>query len=194
MPSSKRTRKSIPAASKHPNKLELVAKIRELAEKYDFVHQLKMHNMKNVYLTFLREHFADSVFRFGKNRVMSKALDMDIKGDTWLLFTNRPLAELEAFFADWKRESYAKHGFEATLDVIIPSGPLVRIDGTSIPHSMETQVRDLGLPTKLEKGVVMVTKEAELCKKGDSLTKKNALLLKHLKIKMAISRVEILSK
>lgn len=44
-------------------------------------------------------------------------------------------------------------------------------------HSIEPHLRQLGLPTALEKGIVTLTKDHTICKEGDTLTPQQASIL-----------------
>ena len=44
-------------------------------------------------------------------------------------------------------------------------------------HSMEPHLRKLGLPTSLQKGVIMLLNDYTVCKEGDNLTSEQASLL-----------------
>ena len=50
-------------------------------------------------------------------------------------------------FHDYEQEDYARFGTTATYAVNLPAGPLLQF-----AHSIEPQLRKLGLPTKIEKG------------------------------------------
>ena len=70
---------------------------------------------------------------------------------------------------------FARTGGEATEDVLLPEGPL-----SQFPHSIEPQLRALGMPTALKKGVVTLLSDYTVCKKGDCLTSEQARTLKLL--------------
>lgn len=53
------------------------------------------------------------------------------------------------------------------------------------PHSMEPQLRALGLPTSLKKGVVTLLADHTVCKEGDVLSSEQARILKLLGHKQA---------
>lgn len=52
------------------------------------------------------------------------------------------------YFSNFKEMDYARSGNRAQMDVTLDEGPLERF-----PHSMEPQLRQLGLPTALKKGM-----------------------------------------
>lgn len=69
-------------------------------------------------------------------------------GNVGLLFTNRSKEEVQDWFSTHIENDYARSGSVATIDYIVPEGPM-----DQFPHSMEVQLRQLGLPTSLKKGV-----------------------------------------
>lgn len=56
---------------------------------------------------------------------------------------------------------------------------------------MEPQLRQLGLPTTLKKGVVTLLSDYEVCKEGDVLTPEQARILKLFGYEMAEFKVTI---
>ena len=83
-------------------------------------------------------------------------------------------------------DEYARAGFEATREVQLEHGPL-----TSFPHSMEPYLRKLGLPTKLQAGVVTMLADHVVCREGQPLDSDQARLLQLLDIKMATFRLTL---
>ena len=57
--------------------------------------------------------------------------------------------------------------------VELPEGPLIQFS-----HALEPQLRTLGMPTALKKGVIHLIKDYTVCKKGDKLTSEQARILK----------------
>ena len=70
-----------------------------------------------------------------------------LKGSVGLLFTNKPAEEVNKWFGDFSESDFSRSGFVASEDLICKAGPLVQFT-----HSMEPQLRKLGLPTALKKG------------------------------------------
>lgn len=60
----------------------------------------------------------------------------------------------------------------ATDTVTLPAGPLPQF-----PHSIEPHLRQLGMPTSLQKGIVTLLKEFTVCKAGESLKPEQARML-----------------
>jgi len=58
----------------------------------------------------------------------------------------------------------------STIDLTIPAGPVTNNDGKPFPHSMEPQLRNLGLATRMVAGVPSLANEHVVCRKGDQLT------------------------
>ena len=99
---------------------------------------------------------------FCKNKVMMLALGRSLsdeykdnlhrvskrlRGEVGLLFTNRTKEEVNGWFTKYTEMDFARAGNKATLTVNLDPGPLKQF-----PHSMEPQLRQLGLPTALKKG------------------------------------------
>ena len=71
-----------------------------------------------------------------------------LRGNVGLFFTNQPRGDVISWFQLYSEQDYARAGCQATDDVILGEGPLEKF-----PHSMEPQLRTLGLPTTLNKGM-----------------------------------------
>lgn len=56
---------------------------------------------------------------------------------------------LDRYFNHFKETDYARAGNQAQMDITLDEGPLEQF-----PHSMEPQLRQLGLPTALKKGKI----------------------------------------
>lgn len=71
--------------------------------------------------------------------------------------TNRDVVEVLEWFKNFRETEYARAGFVATRDVILPKGPL-----EDFSHTIEPHLRRLGLPTSLERGVIHLIKEYQV--------------------------------
>ncbi|KAL4832133.1 hypothetical protein H8958_020080 [Nasalis larvatus] len=144
-----------------------------------------------------------------------------LRGEVGLLFTNRTKKEVNDWNCSWKpvtelvtwdhsplpspawcgglaagqqprwftkytEMDYARAGNKAAFTVSLDPGPLEQF-----PHSMEPQLRQLGLPTTLKRGVVTLLSDYEVCKEDDVLTPEQARVLKLFGYEMAEFKVTI---
>ena len=86
----------------------------------------------------------------------------------FLLFMNKK----NRHFEEYSCPDYARSGNIATEDVTISAGPLEQFQ-----HTMEPQLRKLGLHTSLKKGIIHLDTDFDVCKKGDKLNPEQARLL-----------------
>lgn len=82
---------------------------------------------------------------------------------------------------EYEEADYARSGFVVDQTITLPEGPL-----PDFPHSIEPHLRQLGMPTALQKGIVTLIKGYVVCKKGQALTPEQARIL--VNIWMRISR------
>lgn len=101
-------------------------------------------------------------------------------GQVGLLFTEKPKTEVLEWSKKYWAVEYARSGFKATETVVLPAGPL-----EEFPHSIEPHLRSLGMPTKLQKGVVMLYSDYTVCEEGKVLTPEQARILKLIAKPMA---------
>lgn len=73
---------------------------------------------------------------------------------------------------EYEEADYARSGFVTQETITLPEGPMA-----DFPHSIEPHLRQLGMPTALQKGVVTLIKEYTVCKKGQTLTPEQARIL-----------------
>ncbi|XP_015587258.1 mRNA turnover protein 4 homolog [Cephus cinctus] len=193
MPKSKRDKKiSLTKTSKKGLvlKQQIVEDIRKCVDQYSRIFLFSVQNMRNNKLKNLRGEWKDSRFFFGKNKVMGLALGKSpedeaadgshelskaLRGQCGLLFTNRPKKKVLSWMEEYGEEEYARSGFITTETVVLHEGPM-----PDFPHSIEPHLRQLGMPTALQKGVVTLIKDFEVCKKGQTLTPEQARILKLL--------------
>lgn len=76
------------------------------------------------------------------------------------------------WFNAFSESDFARSGDIATETITLDAGPLKQF-----PHSLEPQLRDLGLPTTLQKGIVTLTNDHVVCKDGETLTSEQARIL-----------------
>ena len=181
----------------------LLSTVREACEAYSSAYALSFANQRASELKQLRATWADSRFVIGKNRLMQLALGEtpdtahrpgmdalagDLHGQVGLLFTNRPRAEVEAFFAGFCVADFARAGFVPSVTLQVPPGRL-----SDLPHTMLDQLRKLGMPCNLDRGVIVLPQAYTLCRAGAALTPEQGRLLKHFGHALAEFRVTLLS-
>ncbi|KAL4901652.1 hypothetical protein BDW74DRAFT_159873 [Aspergillus multicolor] len=209
MPRSKRARivhESKTAKKSHKEQTRrLYANIRECVEKYDHLFVFSVDNMRNTYLKDVRTEFADSRLFFGKTKVMAVALGHNpeteaadnlhlltpyLTGAVGLLFTSRDAASVIDYFEAFRPLDFARAGTQATRSFAIPAG-LVYSRAGEVPasedepvsHTIEPELRKLGVPTRLVKGKVMLEltdgqESYPVCKEGETLDSRQTTLLK----------------
>nr|XP_033778414.1 mRNA turnover protein 4 homolog isoform X3 [Geotrypetes seraphini] len=176
-------------------KQNLIEELRKCVDTYKYLFVLSIENMRNNKLKEIRNAWQHSRIFFGKNKVMMVALGKSstdeykdnlhklskcLRGEVGLLFTNRTKEEVNDWFAQFKETDYARAGNKATFTVTLDAGPLEQF-----PHSMEPQLRQLGLPTSLKKGIVTLLSDFDVCKEGNVLTPEQARILKLFGFEMA---------
>lgn len=117
---------------------------------------------------------------------MDENLVSRLEGQRGLLFTNEDKDVVCDWFKEYSTEEFARGGFKASETVILPEGPL-----PDFSHAIEPHLRKLGMPTKLQKGIVTLISEYTVCKKGQTLTPEQAKILKLLGKALAKFKVNI---
>ncbi|XP_040182723.1 mRNA turnover protein 4 homolog [Rana temporaria] len=204
MPKSKRDKKvSLTKTTKKglAVKQNLIEELRKCVDTYKYLFVLSVGNMRNQKLKDVRNAWKHSRLFFGKNKVMAVALGRGpsdeykdnlhqlckcLKGEVGLLFTDRTQEEVKEWFDKFQEIDFARAGTKATFSVALDAGPLEQFT-----HSMEPQLRQLGLPTALKKGVVTLLSDYEVCKDKDTLTPEQARLLKLFGYQMAEFKVTL---
>jgi mRNA turnover protein 4 len=92
-----------------------------------------------------------------------------LRNQRGLLFTSQTLAEVTKYFEDHSESDYLRTGGIAEETVELDAGPLEQFS-----HAIEPQLRQLGMPTELKKGVINLmqvhnsTKKEYLKKSGEA--------------------------
>lgn len=219
MPKSKRARiVHTSAVQKKPAKersASLFASVRAAAESYSHIFVFSVDNMRNTFLKDVRQHFSDSRIFFGKTKVMAKALGSNaedeylpglselarhLKGTVGMFCTNRSVQEVVEYFEEFVEVDFARAGIAAVRTFVVPEGVVYSTageqpveDDVPLPHSLEATVRKWGMPTRLDKGKVMLDQEFVLCEEGKTLNSNQTALLKLFGIAMAEFRVQVLA-
>lgn len=74
-----------------------------------------------------------------------------MKGQCALLFTDCTKEEVVEWFETFSYEDFARSGFQTDQTILLKEGPL-----KDFAHSIEPYLRQLGMPTKLDRGILVV--------------------------------------
>ncbi|XP_065910215.1 mRNA turnover protein 4 homolog [Dysidea avara] len=202
MPKSKRNKTFHLTATKKKGrnaKEDLLQKVRDSVDQFSHACVFSVDNMRNNLMKDLRQQLGNGRIFLGKNKVLQLALGRNeseeykdglhfvskkLTGNVGLLFTDQSVSDIVSLFKSATIPEFARAGCVATEDVNLSAGPLEQFI-----HSMEPQLRQLGLPTTLKKGVIVLLSDHIVCKKGDTLTPEQARLLKLLNFTMAEFKV-----
>ncbi|CAG8515964.1 7225_t:CDS:2 [Paraglomus brasilianum] len=172
-------------------KEQLVDTIRKAVDDYKFIWLFHTESSRNGPIKRVRAEWSSSRIFWGKNKVMAIALGTTpeseyqynlrlisqcLTGEVGLLFTDMPVDKVLSDAKMFTESVYARTGFIATETIVIPEGPVILGDAP-IPHSMEPQLRKLGMPTILKDGVVILPVDYAICQKGNELSANQAHLL-----------------
>jgi hypothetical protein len=159
---------------------------------------------------------------FGKTKLMSKALGQTpdeaqaegleslsgyLSGTVGLLFTNREPSSITAYFSTLSPVDFARAGTASPRTFIVPPGVVYATAGevpqeydVPLEHSIEPELRRLGVPTRMVKGRVVLGEEDGggsegyvVCREGDTLDSRQTRLLKLFGVCLSEFRVKVLA-
>ncbi len=134
-----------------------------------------------------------------------------LKGAVGLLFTNRDPTSVLSYFAALSQVDFARAGVAATREFVIPRGVVMSTAGEVPPehdvpmgHTIEPELRRLGVPTSMVKGKVVLEDAPDgaaaddrrgyvVCRPGDVLDSRQTRLLKLFSVCMSEFRVRALA-
>ena len=180
-------------------KIEKAENIREQLQQYERIYVLRFSSEKTDPQTELRKRFRSSYLCCAKKTIISHAIGLGedeikpnlsgllqyINGPTALFMTNEPDNEVREYLASVTHPDFAKAGFVATEDFVVPEGPLPQFN-----YSMDGFLREIGLPVQLQNGVIVCIRDHQVCKAGETLSKNQAKVLKQFDVKMGTYSIE----
>lgn len=126
------------------------------------------------------------------------ALTKYLEGVVGLLFTNRTPEALIEFFENYEQIDFARSGTEASRTFTIPAGVVYsrggevpEADDVPVAHSLEVTLRKWGMPTRLDKGKVVLDVPYTVCTEGETLNSQQGALLKIFGVATADFRVQL---
>lgn len=203
------------------HKDKLFTNIREAIPNYQHCFVFSVDNMRNAYLKDVRHELQDCRIFFGKTKLTIRALGQTpeeaqadgiheltpfLSGNVGLLFTNRAPADITSFFETFAPIDFARAGVAASRAFTIPAGPVYSTGG-EVPaesdvlmgHSIEPELRRLGMPTRMVKGRIVLGDEDgsgegyTVCKEGEVLDSRQTRLLKLFSVCLSEFRVKLLA-
>jgi mRNA turnover protein 4 len=208
MPKSKRNKViALTKVKKKPrdNKDTAIEDIREACEAFPRIYLVSIENERNAFIQEVRKALRPGKLVMAKNKVMQVALGtapatecqdgvhkmaVKISGQCGLLFTDKPPADVQSVLAEFRPSDYARSGCVATATVVLPKG----VDTLSkMPHSIESHLRHLGMPTQLLDGKIHLLGDHTVCKEGQELSADAAQVLKIMEIKQAEFKMDVMA-
>ncbi|KAK9447096.1 ribosomal protein L10-domain-containing protein [Limtongia smithiae] len=194
----------------------LFNQIRDALAVYKYVWVFDVANMRNSFLKDVRREWAGSKLLFGRTKVMAKALGLTresevlenlsqltkyLTGAVGLLLTNEPPETVKTYFEEYVKSDFPRAGQIASVSFSIPEGVIYsragqinEADDLPLPHSLESTLRvQLGVPTNLKNGKIVLDDEYSVCEEGDVLDAKQTRLLKLFGIACAEFKVGLVA-
>lgn len=126
-----------------------------------------------------------------------------LSGAVGLLFTSRAPDSVISYFDSFRPLDFARAGSVSTRDFMIPNGlvysragEIPASDDEPISHTIEPELRKLGVPTRLVKGKVMLEltdgeEGYHVCREGETLDSRQTTLLKLFGVVSSEFRVDL---
>lgn len=132
-----------------------------------------------------------------------------LKGTVGLLLTNREPESVLSYFDALSQVDFARAGATSPRDFVIPYGTLYSTAGevpvehdVPLGHTLEPELRRLGVPTRMVKGRVVLEEGPEgpnevgghlVCREGDVLDSRQTRLLKLFSVCVSEFKVKTLA-
>lgn len=205
MPKSKRAKKVTLSKTQkkgRDRKQTIIDEVQHCCDTFRSCYAFDADNMRNAALKDVRAKLTGSRLFFGRTKLLTAALGRTPQdeyrdglsqvaqalagGEAGLLFTNEPIETVRHVMEETQVAEFARAGSTATESVTLEAGPL-----HNFPHNMEPYLRKLGLPTKLEMGVVQLLADHVVCRANTPLDADQAKLLQLLGNRMAVFKLTL---
>lgn len=117
-----------------------------------------------------------------------------------LLLTNETPETVREYFDSFVKKDFARAGIISPVSFVVPEGivystggQLPAEDDVPLPHSMEATLRQLGMPTRLKAGKIIIDQPYEVCSEGKPLNSNQTRLLKTFGLAVADFRMNLLA-
>jgi mRNA turnover protein 4 len=192
--------------STRSHKAELIQTVRDAIDKHQSLYVMRFENMRSSKFKDVRVHFREDRVFLGKNKLLQLALGRTsedeyadnlrqvskllVGGSVGLLFTNKPVNEVESYFANMVEPDFARAGSVSKKEAHVTAEMLKQF-----PSSMMEPFRKLGMPVELQNGVI-VLRDANrdtfrVCNEGETLSAEKCKLLVHFGIKLVDFQVSL---
>ncbi len=121
-----------------------------------------------------------------------------LNGNVGLFFTNREPTEVIEYFEKYSQTDFARAGIPAAHTFTVPAGTvhsrggeIADEDDVPLPHSVETTIRKWGMPTRLDKGKIVLDTPYTVCEEGKVMNSHQTALLKMFGVAMADFRIDM---
>jgi len=174
-------------------KRKYATKLKNLLEEYQTCLIISVNNVGSRQMADIRRELRGrAIVLMGKNTMIRKiirdhigesgntkleALVSIVQGNCGFVFTKEPIGDIREAITQNKRESAAKAGSIAPVDVWVPAGP------TGMEPTMTEFFQTLNIATKIMRGQIEITNAVHLIKIGDKVGASEAALLIKLDIR-----------
>ena len=170
-------------------KKDEVASLKKLIESHEVVGMANLLDIPAPQLQKMRRTLKDSAtLKMSRKTLMSLALnDCDkeniialeehMDGQPALIFTNMNPFKLYKILEGSKTAAPAKAGSIAPEDIVVPKG-----DTAFKPGPILGELQKIGIPTKIEKGKIVITSDKTIVAAGEAIPKDVASILTRLEI------------
>lgn len=198
------------------NKIRIFDEVRSALDEFRFVWVIRLDDVRTPVLQDIRSDWTGSKLLMGKRKVLEKALgekpedeykdnlhklSKSCTGVSGLLFTDETPETVTAYFSAYSKQDYSRAKTKAPIDFVIPEG-IVYSRGGQIPieedvpmsHSVEETLRNkLKVPTRIKSGKITLSEPYVVCRKGDTLDVRQALLLKQFGVAASEFKPELVA-
>jgi mRNA turnover protein 4 len=186
----------------------VIDSISDHADKYAYIWVISPSLVRNKFMARIRQDWKESKIFTAGPKLIKKALGPTpetekrdnlhqlcqlLSRNAGVLMTDEPPQVVTDYFESLKDIDYAEEGTISNMTFTVPKGVVYCSGGfhpveedTPMPTSRESYLREkLQLPTALSNGKVLLAENYTVCRAGDTLTSRQAKLLKQFLVPIA---------